>query len=131
MIIDSDNDVQFSFHRGLNQEKIEQKILSEPKFNSTIHINKKIVKEMILPSLTDDNVMEKYLVLMYPYYEENGTIQSIVMYQSLRRCTPYDEKNDEYCYYICIHCIHFNDNLRIFPLHENHFTITRNEASCV
>ncbi len=83
MIINSDNDVQFSFHRGLNQEKIEQKILSEPKFNSTIHINKKIVKEMILPSLTENNVMEKYLVLMYPYYEENGTIQSIVMYQSL------------------------------------------------
>ena len=38
---------------------------------------------MILPSLTDENVMEQYLVLMYPYDEVNGTIHSIVMYQSL------------------------------------------------
>ncbi|MCM3742987.1 cell wall metabolism sensor histidine kinase WalK [Sporosarcina luteola] len=83
MIIDSDKKVYYSFHRGLNQEKIEQKILSEPKFFSNSKINKKVVKEQILPSLTDENAMEKFLVLMYPYAEVNGTMQSIVMYQSL------------------------------------------------
>lgn len=83
MIIDSDKEVHYSFHKGLNQEKIVKKILSEPKFFSNIEINKKVVKEMILPSLGDENVMEQFLVLVYPYDEVDGKIQSIVMYQSL------------------------------------------------
>lgn len=83
MIINSNKEVYYSFHNGLNQEKIEQKILTESKFFSDIEINEKVVKEMILPSLVDENIMEKYLVLMFPYAEIEGTINSIVMYQSL------------------------------------------------
>lgn len=83
VIIDSDKQVHYSFHQGLNEDKIEEKILSEPKFFTNLTINEKIVKEMILPSLTDENVMEQYLVLMYPFEEIDGTVQSIIMYQSL------------------------------------------------
>ncbi|WP_432359114.1 ATP-binding protein [Sporosarcina sp. UB5] len=83
MIIDSEKKVHYSFHRGLNQDEIEQKILSEPKFFTNIHVNEKVVKEMILPSIEDENVMKQYLVLMYPYDEVDGSIHSIVMYQSL------------------------------------------------
>ena len=86
---------------------------------------------MILPSLTEENVMEKYLVLMYPYDEVNGTIQSIVMYQSLDAVHRTTKRTTNIVFYIRIHCIHFNDNIRLFPFHENNFTITRDEASCV
>jgi len=83
MIIGSDKKIYYSFHRGLNQEKIEQKILKEPKFFSDIQVNEKVMKELILPSLTEENTMEKFLVLMYPYEVVEGNIHSIIMYQSL------------------------------------------------
>lgn len=83
MIIDSTKQVHYSFHDGLNKQKIEEKILTEPKFNLSLEMNEKVVKEMILPSLKNNDVMEQYLVLMYPYHVDNGITHGIVMYQSL------------------------------------------------
>lgn len=83
LIVGPDKNVQYSFHKGLNEEKIEQKILSEPKFFTNLKVNEKIVKEMILPSLQDPDVMEQYLVLVHPFEEMEGSFNSIIMYQSL------------------------------------------------
>ncbi|MBD7983656.1 HAMP domain-containing protein [Sporosarcina sp. Sa2YVA2] len=83
LIVDRDRDVQYTFHNGSNQSLFEKKILSQERFFADIKPNEKVVKEMILPSLSDDNVMEQFLVLVYPFQLENGLTQSLIMYQSL------------------------------------------------
>ncbi|WP_339249936.1 ATP-binding protein [Sporosarcina sp. FSL W8-0480] len=83
LIVSSDKNVQYSFHKGLNEKKIEKKILAESKFFTNLKVNEKIVKEMILPSLKDSDVMEQYLVLVHPYEVTEGIFNSIIMYQSL------------------------------------------------
>ncbi|GKV55464.1 sensor histidine kinase ResE [Sporosarcina sp. NCCP-2222] len=83
LIVDSNKDVLYSFHNGLNEERIERKILDEPNLFHSGQKDGKSVKEMILPSLREQDVMEKFLVLTYPYYETGNVKQSIVLYQSL------------------------------------------------
>ena len=83
LIIDSEKNVKYAFHSGLNQKLIEEKILSENRIFADLKPNEKVMKEMILPSLSDENVMEQFLVLVYPFQLENGFSQSLIMYQSL------------------------------------------------
>lgn len=83
LLVDSNGQILDSFHKGLNEDKIERKIMSEEKFFSSVTLNEKSVKEMVLPSINDEHVMEQYLVLSYPFLEEDGVYHSIIMYQSL------------------------------------------------
>ncbi|WP_318617232.1 ATP-binding protein [Sporosarcina sp. YIM B06819] len=83
MIVDSEGKIMYSFQQGLNKEKIENKILSDAIFSSTNRVDKQVVKEMILPSITKDGVMEQYLVLAYPFEVEQKMAGSVIIYQSL------------------------------------------------
>ncbi|MBB4823800.1 two-component system sensor histidine kinase ResE [Sporosarcina luteola] len=82
LIVDSNKKVLYSFHNGLNEDRIERKIMEEPSLFQSEQEGK-FVKEMILPSLQEKDVMEKFLVLTYPFYETEGVKHSIVLYQSL------------------------------------------------
>ena len=52
-------------------------------FRSNQKMDTQVVKEMILPSITEDNVMEQYLVLSYPLEKESADGGSVIIYQSL------------------------------------------------
>jgi len=83
MIVDSNGGVTHSFHNGLNKDRIERKVLNESMFYSNQTKNTHFVKEMILPSIKEENVMEQYLVLSYPLEKEAQIGGSVIIYQSL------------------------------------------------
>jgi two-component system sensor histidine kinase ResE len=83
MIVGPGREVSHSFHKGTNKDKIESKILKESIFPFDQKMDTLVVKEMILPSNTEDNVMEQYIVLSYPLENENEVAGSVIIYQSL------------------------------------------------
>ncbi|WP_203246434.1 ATP-binding protein [Sporosarcina beigongshangi] len=83
MIVDSDGEITYSFQLGLNKDEIESKILSESIFLSSQQEVTPVVKEMILPSIEKSDVMEQYLVLAYPFEQEQVIAGSVIIYQSL------------------------------------------------
>ena len=82
MIVDANGKVTHSFHNGLNKNRIESKMLYESMFYVN-HKNTQVVKEMILPSINEEDVMEKYLVLSYPFEKGQQLGSSVIIYQSL------------------------------------------------
>ncbi|AXH98837.1 HAMP domain-containing protein [Sporosarcina sp. PTS2304] len=83
VVVDPQGIVLYSFHTANSKEEIEEKLLSERNLFKTPKIGQQIVKEMILPSLTENEVMEQYLILSYPYEAASGELASVLMYQSL------------------------------------------------
>ncbi len=83
MIVDSNGEVTHSFNNGLNKERIESKVLYESMFYANQKKNTPVVKEMILPSINEENVMEQYLVLSYPLEKGQQLGSSVIIYQSL------------------------------------------------
>jgi two-component system sensor histidine kinase ResE len=83
LIVGNDWRILHSFHKGLNGDKIQEKILKESAFFKKSKKDGKIVKEMILPSVTEDNVFEQYLVLGYPFKINGVKMGNVIIYQSL------------------------------------------------
>lgn len=83
MIVDSKGEVTHSFSNGLNKDRIESKVLYESMFYANQKKNTQVVKEMILPSINEKQVMEKYLVLSYPLEKGQQIGSSVIIYQSL------------------------------------------------
>ncbi|GKV65651.1 MULTISPECIES: ATP-binding protein [unclassified Sporosarcina] len=83
VIVDEQGTVLYSFHNADAKEEIEKKLLSENSLFRSPEAGKQKVKEMILPSLTEDKVMEQYLILSYPFTQLSGEKASVLMYQSL------------------------------------------------
>lgn len=83
MITDENGVVIYSFHTGLNEDQIERKILSDTAFSSTDKTKDKVIKEMMMPSIKEEGVMEKYTVLSDPVTTESGVQGTVYIYQSL------------------------------------------------
>ena len=83
IIVDQQGDILYSFHTSSSKEEIEEKLLLENSLFATPESGKQKVKEMILPSLTEKDVMEQFLILSYPFEQINGDQASVLMYQSL------------------------------------------------
>lgn len=83
LIVNEKGDITHSFHNGLQQEETEKKILTEPAFLMIGSADEPIFKEMILPSLTEKDVMGKYIVLAEPFENQTGMKGTVFIYQSL------------------------------------------------
>lgn len=83
LIVDPAGDILYSFHKAGGKEEIEEKLLSEKNLFASPSIGAQKVKEMILPSLNDKDVMEQYLIFSYPYEQVSGNKASVLIYQSL------------------------------------------------
>ncbi|ARK25900.1 histidine kinase [Sporosarcina sp. P37] len=83
LVVDPRGDVLYSFHTSSSKQEIEEKLLSEKGLFDSPETGKQKMKEMILPSLTEADVMEQFLILSYPYEQASGQQASVLMYQSL------------------------------------------------
>ncbi|MBY0222673.1 ATP-binding protein [Mammaliicoccus sciuri] len=83
IIVGQEGQILYSFHTAASKEEIEKKLLSERSLFESPEVGDQIVKEMILPSLDEDEVMGQYLILSYPYEQFSGEKASVLMYQSL------------------------------------------------
>ena len=83
LIVGDDWRIVHSFHKGLNGDRIQEKILKESALFQNNNKNNQIVKEMILPSVTEDSIFEQYLVLAYPFKINEQMSGHVIIYQSL------------------------------------------------
>ncbi|MDS9470793.1 ATP-binding protein [Sporosarcina pasteurii] len=82
-ITDEKGLVTHSYHIGLNKSRIERKILSTPAFSSDNKLNNGVTKEIMMPSITEEGMMEQYIVLADPFTTEAGATGTVYIYQSL------------------------------------------------
>lgn len=82
VIADSPGKVAYSLQEGLNQEKIKNKILSEKSFNKVFNSAEPVVKEMMLPSSTEKDHVESYIVMAFPLYAQKINHGVVYIYQS-------------------------------------------------
>ncbi|VDG97821.1 Sensor protein srrB [Lysinibacillus sphaericus] len=80
MVVGNDRQVVYSFHEGVaNVQSIEEKILSDKLFSEK-NEDENFSKQMILPSLTEKEVSERYIVSSTPLPNEGEGY--VVVYQS-------------------------------------------------
>jgi len=130
IITDQNGEMTHTFHTGLNKERIQEEILSNSAFSTTRNLDDKIIKEMILPSITEDETLEQYIVLADPFVTESG-MSGTVYLSKPRGHSCHDKKDNKYCISISLHCLYFNDFFRIFLIDKNYISFTWNEASCL
>jgi len=83
IITDSNGKIINSFHDGINQEVIREKILSNSAFSLDNKLENQVIKEIMMPSITESGVMEQYIVLADPFTTKSGMSGTVYIYQSL------------------------------------------------
>lgn len=83
MIYSEDRQIQETIHAGLGETETQSKLESNELFERAFDTEQPALKTMLLPSLTERDRMENYLVLAYPL--ENTNPHGVVfIYQSLK-----------------------------------------------
>ncbi|MBZ5202300.1 HAMP domain-containing protein [Planomicrobium chinense] len=83
VIAEAPHESTYYIHNGINGEKMREEILNEPDFQKVFETDETVMKEMLLPSLTEEDALESYIVLASPLQtveQEHGTV---FIYQSL------------------------------------------------
>ena len=76
IIAKSSSELLYTNQQGVNQIEIQQKVLTNEKLRAVYTEDEPIFKEMILPSHTQSNKLDSYLVLAYPLpqAEKHGAV---------------------------------------------------------
>ncbi len=82
VIADRPGKVLFSLQEGLNQEEIKKEIIGNKSFEKVFNSEKPVVKEMMLPSSTEMNHVESYIVLAFPLNVKEMNHGVVFIYQS-------------------------------------------------
>ncbi|RIJ63877.1 HAMP domain-containing protein [Rummeliibacillus sp. TYF005] len=82
VIADAPGKVAYSLQEGLNQEKIKNNIISEKAFEKVFVSDDPVVKEMMLPSSTEKDHVESYIVMAFPLNVEKMNHGVVYIYQS-------------------------------------------------
>ncbi len=81
-IANDNGEILHSYHKGLYKERIENKILFNDAF-SNLQPKSTVAKEIMMPSITEEGVMEQYIVLADSFQAESGINGTVYIYQSL------------------------------------------------
>ncbi|MFP3321955.1 ATP-binding protein [Planococcus sp. SIMBA_160] len=76
-------DIAYYLHDGLNGEEIREKIVGEQEFQKVFESDETVTKEMLLPSLSEADRMESYIVMASPLQTGDGLHGTVFIYQSL------------------------------------------------
>lgn len=82
-ITNAEGQVTDSYHNGLNKREIERKILTNENLAGNQVVNKQVTKEVMMPSISEEGVMEQYIVLADPFVTNAGLSGTVYIYQSL------------------------------------------------
>ena len=78
----SNQEVTFGMQEGVNKQEIQDMILANKAFNEIFNSDEPIIKEMMMPSSTDEGKMDSYVVLGFPLNVENEVHGAVFIYQS-------------------------------------------------
>ncbi|ANU17385.1 histidine kinase [Planococcus maritimus] len=83
VIASQPGDIAYYLHDGLNGDEIREKIVSEQEFQKVFESDEAVTKEMLLPSLSEADRMESYIVMASPLQTGDGLHGTVFIYQSL------------------------------------------------
>lgn len=83
LIAKKPREVSLAFHEGLNGGAIQKKLIEDKDLSNVFNSSEPVLKEMILPSIKNENQMESYIVLASPLNIENELHGAVFIYQSL------------------------------------------------
>ncbi|MGE7093043.1 ATP-binding protein [Lysinibacillus sp. NPDC048646] len=75
-------EVSFAMQEGVNKKEIQDTILANKTFHEIFQSDEPVIKEMMMPSSTDKDKMESYVVLAFPLNVENAVHGAVFIYQS-------------------------------------------------
>lgn len=75
--------VFLSVHDGLNKEFIRDKILNDKDLSKIYTSNETILKKMLMPSMSNEDRMENYIILASPLESDKEIHGAVFIYQSL------------------------------------------------
>ncbi|MFJ7952412.1 ATP-binding protein [Lysinibacillus sp. NPDC096418] len=78
----SNQEVSFGMQEGVNKREIQDMILANKAFHEIFKSAEPVIKEMMMPSSTDEGKMESYVVLGFPLNVENEVHGAVFIYQS-------------------------------------------------
>lgn len=81
-IVNEQKEILYSHQTGKNGKEITESILKNDAFLNIYTSNSQIIKEVILPSQTEKEKMESYVVLGYPLKSGNELHGAIFIYQN-------------------------------------------------
>lgn len=83
VIAEEPGEISYYLHDGLNGEEIRGKIVSEKEFQKVFESDETVTKEMLLPSLSEADRMESYIVMASPLQTSDELHGTVFIYQSL------------------------------------------------
>lgn len=82
IIAKSPMQILYAEQQGLNKENIQHNILTNKAFISVYESDQTVVKELILPSHTDESKMDSYVVLGFPLKSKQELHGAVFIYQN-------------------------------------------------
>ncbi|MFF5993569.1 ATP-binding protein [Lysinibacillus sp. KU-BSD001] len=82
LIVNPPGKIESAIQEGINQEKIQHAILENEAFQHIYETDDPILKEIILPSQTEEEKMESYVVLGFPLKSEDELHGAVFIYQN-------------------------------------------------
>ena len=83
LIVRNSESVFLSVHEGLNKDVFQEKLLKDKDLTNIYTTNTTIVKKMLMPSMTEENRMENYIILASPLESDKEIHGAVFIYQSL------------------------------------------------
>ncbi|TWT01086.1 ATP-binding protein [Planomicrobium sp. CPCC 101079] len=83
VIAEAPHESTYYIHEGIHGEEVREAILNEPDFQKVFETDQTVIKEMLLPSLTEEDMMESYIVLASPIHTGEELHGTVFIYQSL------------------------------------------------
>ncbi|ATP39594.1 histidine kinase [Solibacillus sp. R5-41] len=82
LVAKSSNEILYAKQEGVNQQQIQQEIISNRAFQEVFEITEPIVKELILPSNTEKDKKSSYMVLGFPLKGDGELHGAIFIYKN-------------------------------------------------
>ncbi|WP_144511303.1 ATP-binding protein [Bacillus sp. FJAT-22090] len=83
LIVRNSESVFLSVHEGLKKDIFQEKILKDKDLSNIYTTNTTIIKKMLMPSMTDEDRMENYIILASPLESDEEIHGAVFIYQSL------------------------------------------------
>lgn len=83
LIVRNAESVFLSVHEGLNKDVFQEKLLKDKDLSEIYTTNSTIIKKMLMPSMTEENRMENYIILASPLESDKEIHGAVFIYQSL------------------------------------------------
>ncbi|ETP69674.1 histidine kinase [Planococcus glaciei] len=83
VIAEAPHESTYYIHNGINGNQLREEILNEPDFQKVFETDETVMKEMLLPSLTEEDMLESYIVLASPLQTVEQKHGTVFIYQSL------------------------------------------------